>query len=359
MRIAVFSPNLIGDTVMATPAFRALRRGFPEAEMVVVVKPGVAPTLDGCPWFDGRLLFDPRSKDRALRTFSTIQRLRAGRFDLAVLFPNSIRTGLVSWLGGARRRVGYDLGGRRPFLTDRLTPLCDEKGQRVPDPAVEYYLKIVRRLGCPVDSPRMELFTTEADEREADAAWERLGLSGRVVCLNNGGAFGPAKAWPTESFARLARRLAEEAGFSVLVLCGPAEREAARAVVEGAGHPRVSSLADEPLSLGLSKSCVRRSSLLITTDSGPRHFAAGFGVPVVSLFGPTHIAWTRTYHPRAVHLRVPVPCGPCQQPICPLGHHRCMRELSPESVFDAALRLVGGASAGASRDLAASAGCVR
>ena len=123
----------------------------------------------------------------------------------------------------------------------------------------------------------------------------------------------------------------------VLVLCGPDEREPAREIVQLAGHPRVVSLADQPLGIGLTKACVRRSALLITTDSGPRHFAAAFDTPVITLFGPTHIAWTRTYHPQAWHVFHPVPCGPCQRPVCPEGHHRCMRELSPESVFRTAL----------------------
>ena len=101
------------------------------------------------------------------------------------------------------------------------------------------------------------------------------------------------------------------------------------------------SLSEQPLSLGLSKACVRRAALLITTDSGPRHFAAAFQTPVITLFGPTHIAWTRTYHPRALHLFHPVPCGPCQRPICPEGHHRCMRELTPDQVLRATLSLLG------------------
>ncbi len=345
MRIVVFSPNLIGDTVMATPVFRSLRRGFPDAHLAVVLKPGVAPTLDGSSWFDETIRFDHRSKDRQVRTAAVVRRLRARRFDVAVLLPNSIRTGLVAWLGGARRRIGYDLGGRRALLTDRLLPVRDAHGQRVPVPAVDYYLALVRQLGCPVDSNRLELFTTPDDERAADEAWTRLGLpapgTAPVVCLNTGGAFGPAKAWPADRFAAVARRLATETGARVLVVCGPSEREPARAIVAGADHPHVVSLADGPLSIGLTKACVRRSALMITTDSGPRHFAAAFGVPVVSLFGPTHIAWTRTHHPMAIHLQQPVPCGPCQQPTCRLGHHRCMTELTPEAVFAAATRLIG------------------
>ena len=344
MRIVVFCPNLIGDTIMATPTFRALRRGFAEAEMVGVIKPHVAPTLDGGPWFDDLIPFGPKAKDPAQRSLALVKRLRAGRFDLAVLLPNSFRSAWLARLGGARRRVGYERYGRGWLLTDRLAPPCDSLGKLTPTPAVEYYLKLARHLGCPVDSLRTELYTTAADEVAADAAWARLGLAGDrpVVCLNTGGAFGPAKAWPAPHFAALSRRLADEAGASVLVICGPSEREAAREIVTHAAHPRVVSLADEALSLGLSKACVRRSALLVTTDSGPRHFASPFDVPVLSLFGPTHIAWTRTNHPRAVHLQHRVPCGPCQRPVCPEKHHRCMLDLTPEAVFRAASRMLTG-----------------
>jgi heptosyltransferase-2 len=80
--------------------------------------------------------------------------------------------------------------------------------------------------------------------------------------------------------------------------------------------------------------------LLITTDSGPRHFAAAFDRPVVTLFGPTHVAWTETYFPQAVHLQKKVDCGPCQLRVCPLDH-RCMKLLTPEEVFAAAEGLLG------------------
>jgi heptosyltransferase-2 len=352
MRIIVFCPNLIGDTVMATPAIRALRRQYADATLVGVIKPHVAPTLGGSSWFDELIHFDPRSKDPSVRTAAVLKRLRSPRSDLAVLLPNSMRSALVAWMAGAKRRIGYGRGGRALLLTDHLPTQFDAKGKRLPVPIVESYLDIVRRLGCPVDSLRTELFTTEADEAAADLAWSALGLepgqgprrernrSRPVVCLNTGGAYGPAKSWPTEYFAVLARRLAEESGASVLAVCGPSERDAAREIAARAAHPQVVSLADQPLSIGLSKACVRRSNLLITTDSGPRHFAAAFNVPVLTLFGPTHIAWTRTYHPHAAHLFHPVECGPCQLPTCPLGHHRCMRELTPDRVFDAAQRFL-------------------
>jgi len=93
------------------------------------------------------------------------------------------------------------------------------------------------------------------------------------------------------------------------------------------------------LSLGLIKACIRRSSLLVTTDSGPRHIASAFDRPVVTLFGPTHIDWTETYDLQAIHLQKKVPCGPCQRRICPIDH-RCMKELTPEEVLAAANALL-------------------
>ena len=342
MKVVVFCPNLIGDTVMATPALRALRRGLPGATLLGVIKPQVAPTLDGNPWLDDFIRFDPMSRDPKHRTRAAWRALRAARADLAVLLPNSFRSALLAFAAGIPRRIGYARGGRGILLTDRLEVPRDAAGKRLPVPVVEYYLSIIHRLGLPVESVRLELATTPADEAAADSAWVQLELTSDrpVVCLNTGGAYGPAKCWPNAYFAELARRLASTARVQVLVVCGPSERASAREIVAAAGHPGVVSLADLDLSIGLTKACVRRSALMVTTDSGPRHFAAAFGVPVISLFGPTHIAWTRTNHPQAVHMQKPVPCGPCQKGVCVPKHHRCMTELTPDSVWRVAIGML-------------------
>ncbi|MCI0705700.1 MAG: glycosyltransferase family 9 protein, partial [Planctomycetia bacterium] len=120
----------------------------------------------------------------------------------------------------------------------------------------------------------------------------------------------------------------------------PGERDLARRIADESRSPHVFSLADTALSLGLTKALVKRTDLLITTDSGPRHFAAAFNRPVIALFGPTHIEWTDTYYAKEIHLQKKLPCGPCQERVCPLGHHRCMRELTPSEVFRAAMRLL-------------------
>jgi heptosyltransferase-2 len=340
MKLAIFLPNWVGDAVMATPALRALREQFTSAEIIGVLKPYVAGALEGAPWLD-RLVFLNNRGPREQRWLSVALRLRREQVDVAVLFPNTFRSALVAWLAGCRRRVGYVRYGRGLLLTDRLQPIHDARGRPRPTPIIDAYNLLARHLGCSSPSYRMELFTTPIDEAAADRVWQQARLAGypEVVCLNPGAAFGAAKHWPTEYFVRLAQELVARRGSGVLVLCGPNERELARQIVAGADRSAVHSLADQPLSLGLTKACVRRADLLITTDSGPRHFAAAFDRPVVSLFGPTHIEWTETYHPRAVHLQKKVPCGPCQQRVCPLDH-RCMKELTPREVFAAAEELL-------------------
>jgi heptosyltransferase-2 len=337
MKLAVFLPNWVGDAVMATPALRALREHFAGAHVIGVLKPYVAGVLEGAPWLDSQVLFDGRGPWDG-RWPAVAARLRGHRPDVAVLFPNSFRTALVAWLGGCRRRVGYARYARGPLLTGRLEDIRDPGGRRTPSPAIDAFNRLVERVGCPRASHRMELFTTLADEAAADMVWQEARFAGcpEVICLNPGAAFGSAKYWPVEHFAALARELVDRRGSGVLVLCGPGERDLARRIVALAGRPGIHSLADRSLSLGLTKACVRRADLLVTTDSGPRHFAAAFDRPVVTLFGPTHIAWTETYHARAVHLQKKVPCGPCQLRVCPLDH-RCMTTLTPAEVFTAAV----------------------
>lgn len=337
MNLGLFLPNWVGDVVMATPTLRALRGHLgSQARMVGILRPYVADVLAGTPWLDGHLEYDPRGRQPAQRGLGFLRRLRAERFDAVVLLTNSLRTGLWAWLSGAPRRIGYARGGRGPLLTDRLHAERLGWGYR-PAPVLDYYLRLAYALGCPAESPRLELATTEADERAADRAFRALRLppGEPVIVLNSGGAYGAAKLWPTEYFALLARQLAERLGQRVVVVCGPSERDVARQIAAGANHPGVVSLADEPLSIGLTKAIVRRARLMVTTDSGPRHFAAAFDVPVVTLFGPTHIAWSENHYPRAVHLQKQLPCGPCQRRVCPLGHHRCMRDLTVDEVYRA------------------------
>ena len=321
---------------MATPALRALRDHFADAEIVGILRPYVTDVLAGTTLLDRWWIHNPKqSRADAWRLLRT---LRGERFDLAVIFPNSLRSGAWAWASGAMRTLGYARNGRSLLLTDPIPA----PSLAIPHPVLDEMLQLVGQLGCRSLSRKMELATLPRDEEQLADFWRRnlLADSANYICLNTGGTSGAsaAKDWPTEYFTQLAVRLADELGRTVLVTCGPSERETAQRIVADAANPRVISLASEPLSIGLTKAAIRQASLMVTTDSGPRHFAAAFGVPCLTLFGPTHVAWSETFHPQGVHLQLQVDCGPCQQRTCPLKHHRCMRELTVDHVFGEIVR---------------------
>jgi len=286
-RLVVFVPNWVGDAVMATPTLRALRKRFGRgAEIIGIMKPAVAEVLRGTPWLDEVWPYDRLSEDCRHRPAALLARLLRARPHLSVHLTNDFLTAFLARLGGVSERAGYARNRRGWLLTTRLEPLRESE-EFVPAPALDYYLDIAYAVGCAAESPRMELATTPEDEVAAERVWEQLGLGSEpVVALNSSGAYGAAKLWPEEYCAALAGRIARELGHSVIVLCGPSEREQAARVAVAAGHQRVVSLAGQPVSIGLSKAVVKRSRCLVSTDSGPRHFGAAFGVPVVALFGP-------------------------------------------------------------------------
>ena len=330
MRLAVFLPNWIGDVVMATPALRALRRlAGEQGELIGVMRPYVSEVLAGTTWLDEEILYTPKAKSGDLRQGGAIAKLRAARPDVVVLLTNSLRTGWMAWRSGASQRVGAARGLRRWLMTTAVdtTHL----------PTIDSYLHTAYAAGASPETTRLELATTDEDEAAADAAWRVLGLpvNDRVVVLNSGGAFGAAKHWPAEHFAALARRMVRERDLHVLVNCGPAERDIARAIVSRANDRRVVSLADFDVPLGLTKACIRRARLLLTTDSGPRFFGIAFDKPVVSLFGPTSPAHTVTHYQRETSLSLSLDCQPCMKRACPLGHHACMQDLSVDRVYAA------------------------
>lgn len=339
MRVGVFLPNWIGDVVMATPALRALRQHVgPTERLIGIMRPYVADVLSGSNWLDAEIFYDKRPARRlAFSRSEAYRQLRAANLDCVVLLTNSLRTAWMAWRSGAKERIGYAGDFRAWLLTARL-PKPAAKHSATLTPTIDGYLRVVEAAGCTIESRSLELATTPADERAAEDVWRKLGLppGDRVIVLNSGGAYGAAKHWPAEHFAELARRLVRSGEFAVLVNCGPAERPIARAIVAQAADPRVVSLAEcEQLPIGLTKACVRRSRLVVSTDSGPRFFAIAFGKPVITLFGPTNPLATATHYDRETSLSLGLDCQPCMARVCPLGHHRCLRELTVERVFDA------------------------
>jgi heptosyltransferase-2 len=329
MTLAVALPNWVGDAVMATPALRALRERFPQERVVAVARPTVRAVLDPNPWINAYMESCKSNSDvhRAARALATEAP------QVGLLMPNSLRSALVFRLAGVPRRIGYARGGRGFLLTDRLRAEKRE-GRFVPASMIAYYLRLAGVLGARTDDRRMELFTTEADEAAAEAAYRAAGLDPAATLLVCPGySFGPSKAWPAAHWAALARGARERFGLGSAILCSPDEAPIAHAILD-AGGP-CATLYDKGVGLSAARAVVRRARAMVAIDSGLRHFAAAFNRPVVALFGSTHVEWTETWYPGEVRLQGVAPCGPCQEPVCPTGTCECMYKIQPEEALDA------------------------
>jgi len=346
MHVVVILPRWVGDAVMCTPMLRALRRWIgPSGRLTGLMPPAFEGLFADTPWLDDRIAYERRSGEAAHGILAVGRTLRGMRPDAALVVPNSLSAAALAWLSGAPRRVGWDRNLRGFLLTDRLRPRW--KGWRVePASTAEQALALALRLGVPAEPLRLELGTSTADEAEATRVLRDLfpGGGGPLVILNDNSANGASRAWGADRFSKLAAWLSDRLPEArILVHCGPGDRVEAERIVREAERSGVRGLHGQAsLPFGLAKALIRQAALVVTSDSGPRHLAAAFGIPTVVLLGPTDPRLGRSLHERLVEVRLDLPCSPCDRPRCPLGHHDCMQRLRVESVGRACIDLLTG-----------------
>lgn len=341
MHIAVILPRWVGDAVMATPLLRALRAHFGgDARITGVMRPVIADLLDGTRWIDDAIPYDRHGRDPSSRFRAAAQALRAARTDVAIVLPNSLSAAALAFSGAARRRVGQPGHWRRLLLTDVVPP---RRGEPIVPPPVAF-MEIARLIGVTPGPLVVELRASADDLARGDALLAALfpGRDGPLVVLNDNSSNGSARSWGASRHAALARWLADRVpGVRVLVHCGPADRDHARAVVAEAASPAVRGLGDAPdLPIGLSKAVYARAAAAVSSDSGPRHIAAAFGVPTVALLGPTDPRLGRSDPCGCVEIRRTLACSPCGRGECPLRHHDCMRLIGTDEVGAALLEVL-------------------
>ena len=331
---------------MATPALRALRQCFCDAEITHFGRPAPLAVLTGAGLADQQLA-DTSTRTPAIVHLSIMaHRMRRRRFDLAVLLPNSFRSALLVRLAGVRRRLGYARDARGWLLTDRLDPPRDDRGKLRTIPAMDYYIDLLAPLGVSVDDRRMMLAVTPDGESAAQRMLTAAGWDPTrpLIMLNPGGAFGPSKLWPAQRYAALADELIGRHGAQIVINAAPGERPIARQVASAMTAVPLVNLADHDNSLAILKSLMARCRLVITNDTGARHIAAAMGADVVTIFGSTDPGWTTINCQRERIVRVDVPCGPCQKKQCPLPpgpqFHQCMTAIDVGMVLAAAGELL-------------------
>ena len=321
-RALVVAPQWIGDAVMSEPLLAALHaRG---ERLAVAALPWVAPVYRAMaqvddvielPFAHGRLDWAGRRRAAAA--------LR-GRFDVAYVLPNSIKAALLPWLAGIARRVGYHGEGRWLLLTDRLP---NRPGR---PPMVAFYGALAGAPLAADAAPRLRF-----DDAELDAAVQRAGVRrGAYWAFAPGAEYGPAKRWPPERYAELARSLHGSSDLPVLLLGSAGEAPLCEEIAAAAaGACRV--LAGQVPLLDAMK-LIAAARGVVSNDSGLMHVAAAFGVPQVAVFGSTSPLHTPPLSARArvIWLKdeLGLDCMPCFDRTCRFGHTRCLTEVSASRV---------------------------
>lgn len=334
-RILCRLPTWVGDAVLVTPALRALRSKFPEAQILAQGRPHLEAMLTGADLFHEYL---PVAKGKG-SVKSNVRALREARPDAAFVFPHSFRTAWEVFRSGIPQRYGYTRDGRSALLTHSLRP-HHGRGGRFPIPMVLQYLELVAMVGALGDGQGPNLAVSDEVASKGEQSLSRLGIEpgDRLVGFNPGASFGPSKIWPVDYVAAAADLFQEETGRRALLLGGPGEEALLREVEQHMKTTPVNT-ADAVLPLDELKHALHRCDLVVTTDAGPRHIAVALGTPTVCLMGPTDPRYTQSHLGPSVVLRRDVPCGPCHLKVCPLDH-KCLRNIPAREVFEVGCRLI-------------------
>jgi lipopolysaccharide heptosyltransferase II len=318
-RILVRAPNWLGDSIISVPAVQAIKAGRSDAHITVIAPAKIAPVWKLVAEVDEVLSLKSGS------LFGAVSLIRnQATFDVAILFPNSLRSGLEVWLAGIRRRVGHPGHNRRWLLNQvvaeepRVGPIRHQ---------VYRYLRMARELGGPTAPPVTKMFLPRAKMNGAPA---KLGLC-------PGAEYGPAKRWLPERFAEAALAIASERPVQWILFGTSADIERGAAIETALGPSctnRVGKTTLDELVAELSE-----CALLLTNDTGTMHLATLLGVPVVAVFGSTEPRLTGPLGTGHVVLRHQVECSPCFLRECPIDF-RCMKAVTVEEAVEAVSSLL-------------------
>lgn len=368
-RLLVRGVNWLGDAIMTTPALERLRESHPHAFIAMLTPEKLAGLWSHLPWVDDLIVFAPTDTLRQVA-----KRLRSGRFDTALVLPNSVRSALECWLAGIPQRIGYQASWRRWLLTQALPLRPSFQSMRKKSPAeirrliahalhiphplppVEAhhlfnYLHLATALGAQSKITAPRLFVHD-DELSAVATQFGLDPARRpVLGINPGAEYGSAKRWPATHFEAAALEIHHHTRCQCLILGGPADQDLAvriettlnqsiRNQTQNAGSSLVINAAGKT---SLRELCVllKNCRVLLTNDTGPMHVAAAVGTAVVVPFGSTSPELTGPGVPgdtRHRLLKTNTPCAPCFLRQCPIDF-RCMQAIEPQQAVQAVLQL--------------------
>jgi lipopolysaccharide heptosyltransferase II len=326
-KILIVAPNWIGDALLAQPLFARLLQKNPGAVIDALAPGWTAPVLRRMPEIREVIDAPFGHGDLKLGARRNLARgLRSRGYDQAIVLPNTLKSALIPFFAGVPLRTGF-VGELRYGLLNRVHRL-DERALPL---MAERYAKLAEDPGAPPERPLAEV-SLRVDPANLAAALARLGLSRTkpVVAFCPGAEYGPAKRWPAPYFAELARKLAAQ-GRAVWLFGSDKDRTIAEEIVRLSGGTAASLCGRTDLASAID--LLSLAEFVVSNDSGLMHVAAGVGRPVIALYGSSSPEHTPPLSKIARVVRTGIDCSPCYQRECPLGHFKCMNELTPERVL--------------------------
>ncbi|MBB3102736.1 lipopolysaccharide heptosyltransferase II [Azomonas macrocytogenes] len=337
MNILIIGPSWVGDMVMAQTLFTCLRQRYPDCAIDVLAPAWSRPILERMPEVRAAIDFPLGHGVLDLTLRHTIARSLKGRYDQAILLPNSLKSALVPFLAGIPRRTGWR-GEMRYGLLNDLRILDKTK----------YPLMIERFMALafapdtdlPKPYPRPHLQVSPASRKAALARFT-LKLDRPVLALCPGAEFGEAKRWPARHYARVAEgKLAE--GWQVWLFGSKNDHpvgEEIRGLLSPERRVQSCNLAGET-SLAEAIDLLSCADAVVSNDSGLMHVAAALQRPLVAVYGSTSPGFTPPLAEQVEIVRLGLECSPCFERTCRFGHYNCLQELQPEAVAAALERLL-------------------
>src|SRR5208283_1659700 len=345
---------------MTTPTLLWLREKFPEAHIALLTPEKLCDL-----WLSHSAVNETISFTAGEGVFAIGNKLRAGKFDLALVLPNSPRSAIETWLAGIPQRIGYARPWRNFFLTHAITPRPDAVKMRKRSVAeikkrifhlpssishlpasvhqIHEHLHLVAALGANPEPIAPQLFVTQ---EEVEAVKKKFGLekiTNPIFGLSPGAEYGPAKRWPIERFVAAAREITNRTNCIWILFGGSGDVEIVNQIASQlpSANSHLLNLAGKT-SLRELMSLLKLCRVLLTNDSGPMHVAAALGTPVVVPFGSTSAELTGPGLPgdaRHHLLKSDAPCSPCFLRECPIDF-RCMNSIAVERVVETVLSAV-------------------
>jgi lipopolysaccharide heptosyltransferase II len=325
-RILIRSSNWLGDAVMSVPAVRAIKDGRPDAHITIAAPAKIAPMWKLIPEVDAII---PLPDDSLLPVVRLLRQRMP--FDVAILFPNSLRVALESWLSGIPRRVGYR-GHWRSWLVNQIVP-----APRKPGPLEHHslrFLRIAHECGAaPLNAQRSSLnIRIQSANQLSTVNHQPLKIG-----LCPGAEYGPAKRWLPERFAEVAAKISAQSSAQWILFGTKNDAAVGEQIAGTIGDHCMNRIGKTTLDQLIDE--LRQCHLLLTNDTGTMHLAALLGVPVVAIFGSTEPHLTGPLGNGHIVLRHHVECSPCFLRKCPIDF-RCMKAVSAQEVADAVLSML-------------------